>query len=106
MTRSISRHVAWVDTNLPELAHLGQREVDRVIARSERGVMTLRVVLYFLAMLSAQPISRIVANSLDFFTDSRIDSIFVAVCIVPLLLLANPICDKVWRWRIRASAQA
>ncbi len=61
-TRSISRHVAWVEANLPELAHLGQREVDKVIARSERGIMSMSVVLYIVSMLLAQPASILLAE--------------------------------------------
>ena len=105
-TRSISRHVAWVEANLPELAHLGQREVDKVIARSERGIMSLGVGLYIVFMLLAQPASALLAERFGFHSYGWAHRISLIVCLIPLLLLANVVCDKVWRWRIQASVQA
>ena len=103
--RSISRHVAWVEENLPELAHLGQREVDKVIARSERGVMSARVVLYIGSMLLAQPASVFLAESFGFHSYVWAYRISLVVCLVPLLLLSNYASDKIWRWQIRRAIQ-
>lgn len=105
-TRSISRHVAWVEENLPELAHLGQREVDKVIARSERGIMSIRAALYIGSILLAQPTSVFLAESFGFPSYGWAHRVSLVVCLIPLLLLSDFVGDKIWRWRIRSTVQA
>lgn len=104
-TRNISRHVKWVESNLPELAHLGQREVDRTISRAERGITTLRAVLYAVSILVSQfVVVPVVADSLFQLPEySRWNSLIVVACILPLLFVSNEISDRVWRKRIQSS---
>lgn len=107
-TRSISRHVKWVEINLPELAHLGQREVDRVISRAERGITTLRAVLYVISMLVSQfVVGPVVAENLFQLPEyGRWNSLIVVACALPLLMVSNAISDGVWRQRIQSSVRA
>ncbi len=105
-TRSIGRHVAWVENHLPELANLGQSEVDRVISRSARGITTLRVILYFMAMLLAQPVSTLLAQGLGEISYGWTHRISLIAVLLPLLLLSNFICDQIWRWRIKSAVSA
>ena len=102
--RSVSRHVAWVEANLPELAHLGRREVDRVIMLSERGVMTLRAMLFILSLLIAGPAARRLEDSLHMLSDRWASHLTLIVCLLPLLLASVAISDRVWRWRIARAA--
>jgi len=106
-SKSISRHVKWVESNLPELAHLGQREVDRTISRAERGITTLRAVLYAISLLASQfVVGPLVAESLFQLPEySRWNSLVVVACVLPLLFASNEISDSVWRKRIQSSVR-
>lgn len=106
-TRSISRHVKWVESNLPELAHLGQREVNRTIRRAERGITTLRAILYGISLLVAQfvVVPTIAENLFHLPEYSRWRSLIVVACVLPLLFISNAITDWVWRKRIQSSVR-
>ncbi len=104
--RSIGRHAAWVEKNLPELANRGQKEIDRVISRSERGLTTLRFFFYVIAVFLALPVSAYLSESLGESSHGWTHRIATVVVLFPLLLLSDFICDQVWRWRIRSAVSA
>jgi ABC-type transport system involved in Fe-S cluster assembly fused permease/ATPase subunit len=97
------RQVRWVENNLPELANLGQREVERIIDRAERGVHTLRVILMVLAFSLTNRTLEILSTKLEFIAVPGWSNRIVGVLVfLVFYLLTIPVGDAVIRWRIKS----
>lgn len=99
----MNRHVKWIEANFPEFAHLGQREVDRMLDRADRWTGSLIIFLHIGAVfLGAQSAHYIFDLSFAEMPSSWKYSLIVALCSLPYFFAATKISDGISHWRIKS----